>query len=116
MKSTSLKIPEKINNEMLQQVVKSGYGLRGKSKWIVEAIQAFLQMDDYVELINIASDMENNYKTLTFRLSQELVAELDRGILHARTKYPLMEGVQSNIIRASIMQRLIRDDDIDVII
>ncbi len=36
--------------------------------------------------------------------------KLDQAIIKVRRQYPAMEGVKSNLIRASIMQRLIRDN------
>ena len=32
---------------MQQRIISDGYGMRGKSKWIVEAIESFLKLDDY---------------------------------------------------------------------
>ena len=42
-------------------------------------------------------------------LPDELMFRIDRAIIEVRRQYPAMEGVKSNLIRASIMQRLIRE-------
>jgi len=105
---TSIKLPESIEKKMLQTVINDGYGMRGKSKWISEAIEGFLIIPNFYELVDIAAGMEHLSKAITLRLSEEQVKKLDNALIDVRRLYPNLEGVRSNIIRASIMQRLIR--------
>ena len=106
---TSLKISKDINNQMLHGVIEKNYGLRGKSKWIIEAIEQFLDLEDYPELVDIATEMQDLTETISIRLPAEIIRKLDKAVIVVRTRYPALEGVKSNIIRASIMQRLLRD-------
>ena len=105
---TSLKLQKLLHFKMQQRIISDGYGMRGKSKWIIEAIEDFLQLPDYPSLVDIADEMEQLTEMVSIRLSDDLMAKLDQAVIKVRLQYPAMEGVQSNLIRASIMQRLIR--------
>lgn len=105
---TSIKLPESIEQNLLQRVISDKYGMRGKSKWVIEAIEAFLVLPNFIELVNIASEMEHLAKPFSIRLPADLIEKLDQALIEVRKRYPEMEGVRSNIIRASIMQRLLR--------
>jgi hypothetical protein len=110
---TSVKLPASIERKMLRQIIDDGYGMRGKSKWITEAIYAFLAMHDYPELVEIASDMEDLVRVVSMRFPEELLLKLDDALVEVRKLHPTLEGVQSNIIRASILQRLIRERSVN---
>lgn len=105
---TSIKLQKVLHHKMQQQIIGDGYGMRGKSKWIIEAIENFLQLPDYPALTDIADDMEQLSEIVSIRLPDDLMAQLDKAVIAVRRHYPAMEGVKSNLIRASIMQRLIR--------
>lgn len=106
---TSVKIPAPTEQKILERVVKEGYKLRGKSQWITEAIEAFLIMPNFTDLVCIAQDIDHFDTTISIRLSEELLSKLEKAVIDVRKEYPEAEGVKSNIIRASIMQRLIRE-------
>lgn len=106
---TSIKLQKKLHYKMQQRVISDGYGMRGKSKWIVDAIDAFLNLADYPLLTDIADDMDQLTEIISIRLPDGLMSKIDRAIIEVRRHYPAMEGVKSNLIRASIMQRLIRE-------
>lgn len=105
---TSLKIQKMLHYKMQQQVISDGYGMRGKSKWMIEAIERFLELPDYPTLVDIADTMEQLTEIISIRLPEDLMKMLDDAVIEVRRIYPAMEGVKSNLIRASIMQRLIR--------
>lgn len=106
--TTTAKLPKLIQQVMLERVVKDGYGLKGKSRWIGESIERFLQLPNYPELVDIADEMQEMTDVASISLSTELLKKLDHAVIQVRTQYPAMEGVKSKIIRASIMQRLLR--------
>lgn len=106
--TTSIKLPVNLEKKMHQQIIEEGYGLRGKTRWIEEAIKKFLSLENYPELVDIASEMENLTRIISIRLNSETVKDLEDSMLKIREKFPMAEGVKSNIIRASIMQKLIR--------
>jgi metal-responsive CopG/Arc/MetJ family transcriptional regulator len=106
---TSVKVQKKLHYKLQQRIISDGYGMRGKSKWIVEAIESFLNLPDYPTLADIAGDMDQLTEVISIRLPDELMSKIDKAIIEIRRHYPTIEGVKSNLIRASIMQRLIRE-------
>ncbi|MCD6039728.1 MAG: hypothetical protein K0S27_1128 [Gammaproteobacteria bacterium] len=105
---TSIKLQKSLHYKMQQRIISDGYGMRGKSRWIVEAITSFLELPDFPALVDIAGDMNQLNEIISIRLPESLMAKIDQAIIDIRRHYPAMEGVKSNLIRASIMQRLIR--------
>jgi len=106
--SSSVKVSRKLNEQVSIQVIKDGFGMRGKNRWIIEAVKDFLQLPDFISLVELASDVENLSKPVSIRLPIELVKEMDIAVLKIRKQYPLLEGVQSHLIRASMLQKMIR--------
>jgi hypothetical protein len=105
---TSIKIPKTLGVKIIQAVIDDGYCMRGKNKWIIESIYSFLEMDNYQELVDIAGEIEVLDSVLSIRLSLQLSDRIDAAIINVRKNYPSLEGVKSNIIRAAILQRLLR--------
>lgn len=105
---TSIKLPKQIHQKLLERVVVDGFGLRGKSKWIILSIENFLKMKNYPELVDIANGLDSLTEVLSMRLPLTLMNALDEAVINTRKQYPGMEGVRSSIIRASILQGLIR--------
>lgn len=106
---TSIKLQKKLHRRLQQRIIEDGYGMRGKSKWIIESIQALLKMDDYPTLVDIAEDMDDLSDIVSIRLPEELMIKIEQAVLTIRKQYPVIEGVKSNLIRASIVQRLLRE-------
>jgi len=107
--TTSIKLQKKLHRQLQQRVIEDGYGMRGKSKWIIESIESLLKLADYPELVEIAEDMDHLNDIISIRLSDTLMGRLDKAVIQVRKQYPALEGVKSNLIRASIMQRLLRE-------
>lgn len=109
--TTSVKISEDLEERLLIAVVKAGYGMKGKSRWITEAIEEFFKLptEDMLDYVDIASEGGSLRKVASFRLRKDLSHLIDDGVITVRKKFPSMEGVKSNIVRASIMQKLLRD-------
>jgi hypothetical protein len=107
---TSIKISKSIHTQLLQTVVAQGYGLRGKSKWIIDAICEFLNLSptNYVDLVDIANEMDDLTEVVSIRLPKEVMSKIEHGVIVVRKQHPSMEGVKSNIIRAAIIQKLLR--------
>ncbi len=104
---TSIKLQKKLHHRLQQRIIGDGYGMRGKSKWIIESIESLLRLADYPTLVDIAEDMDQLSDIVSLRLPEELMIKIEKAIVHVRKQYPAIEGVKSNLIRASIMQRLL---------
>lgn len=105
---TTIRLPKQIRQEMHEAMVRNGYGLRSKSQWIGEAIEQLVEFDDFQELVDIAENMANLTESEVVYLSPKIKDTLDDALIQVRKHFPTLEGVQSNIIRTSIMQRLFR--------
>jgi predicted DNA-binding protein len=104
---TSIKLQRKLHQRLQQRIIEDGYGMRGKSKWIIESIEALLRLKDYPMFVDIAEDMNQLTDIVSIRLPEELMLRIEKAIVFVRKQYPAIEGVKSNLIRASIMQRLL---------
>lgn len=102
------KLPESVHQTLLEKIIKDGYGMRGKSRWVQEALEQFLSLNNYPELVDIATEMNEMTSVISIRVAPMLLQNLDKAIIAVRKIYPGMEGVKSCLIRASIIQRLIR--------
>jgi hypothetical protein len=104
----SFKLTESANKRLNEKVVSDGYTMRSKSLWIAEAIQAFLEMPNYPELVHLVFESDKPSVMTNVSVSEDLHKKVREAVLEVRKTYPDTEGVQSNIVRASIMQRLVR--------
>ena len=101
-------VPEKLQHDMRQQIIADGYGMRGKSRWVAEAIIYLLSIPDLAEFVQYGDELHGFERAETIVVPRELKRDLDKAILTVRRTHPTLEGVQSRIIRTSILQRLIR--------
>lgn len=100
-------LPENLYNEMRQKIIADGYGLRGKSIWVEEAIEQLLKVHKYIDLVDINDEMRGFNKAETILVSMEMKRKLDNALIQVRQVYPAMNGVQSRIVRTAILQRLL---------
>lgn len=103
----TLVVPENLQRELRQHVIKDNYGLRGKSTWVAEAITKLLAMTNYIELVRYGDEMKGFEKVETVVLDRDMKKKLDDAIIAIRKEYPTLEGVQSRIVRTAIVQRLL---------
>lgn len=106
---TSIKLQKNLHRRLEQRIIEDGYGMRGKSKWIIESIESLLTLDDYPTLVDIAEDMDQLSDLVSIRIPESLMVRIEHAIVFVRKQFPALEGVKSNLIRASIMQRLLRE-------
>lgn len=105
---TSIKLQKNLHRRLQQRIIEDGYGMRGKSKWIIEAVESLLELIDYPTLVEIAEDMDHLNDIVSIRLPENLMLRIEKAVIHVRKQYPTIEGVKSNLIRASIIQRMLR--------
>jgi hypothetical protein len=105
---TSIKLQKNLHRQLQQRIIEDGYGMRGKSKWIIEAVESLLEIRDYPALVDIAEDMAQLNDMVSIRLPENLMVKIEKAVVHVRKQYPTIEGVKSNLIRASIIQRMLR--------
>lgn len=104
----SYSLPEAILYDIKQNMSLHGYDLKSKSKWISEAITSLLSFENFVDLVLINDQMKGFEKLDAFSITKDFKLKLDDAILQVRKCHPIIEGVQSKIIRTAIVQRLLR--------
>jgi metal-responsive CopG/Arc/MetJ family transcriptional regulator len=100
-------LPENMSKEIRQRMLKDNYSLREKSRWISEAIEEFLKLHDYhnfVEMANLVADLTH---AETIHITSDIVEQLENAVLQVRKEHPVLEGVKSLIVRASVIRRLV---------
>ncbi len=104
-KKISVRFPQRLKAEMQTALIKSGYGLHGKSRWLQEVVTTFLQQPNFIDYVEHGIDI--NQAELSsleaFYLDYHTLQLLKIAFVKVRVKYPLFEGVQSAIIRAAIV-------------
>lgn len=108
-KVVTLLVPNSMGNKISKFVLDSGYGMRGKSRWICDAIYDFLQLDNYHELAIQDNEFSELSETLSIRISEDIEVALKQAIIDIRRLFPDAEGLKSSIIRASILQRMVKE-------
>ncbi len=101
-------LPDVLQQEFREQIIKDGYDMRGKSRWIKEGIESLLSMRNYPELVNLSNEMKGFEKVDYVVITREFKKCLDNAVIEVRKMYPALEGVQSGIVRTAIIQRLLR--------
>lgn len=101
-------IPDKLQKEMREKIGSDGYSLREKSEWVSQAITRLLEANNYIDLV-VLGDMLNGFeKVESILLDRDVKKKLSEAIISIRQEHPSIEGVQSRIIRTSIVQRILR--------
>ena len=106
--STSFKMPVSLNQKLNEKVVADGYGMRGKSRWVKEAILQLFEIQDYQVLVSLSEEVQQLSSPATIRIPRSLMLSIENAIISVRKKDPALEGVKSKIIRTAIIQRMIR--------
>lgn len=100
-------ISEKILSEIKTDMNLRHYDLKSKSKWIAEAIESFFELKNFIELVMINDQMHGFEKLDSVSIERSLKMQVDFSVIAVRKQYPALEGVQSKIVRAAIIQRLL---------
>lgn len=107
-KKVTVRFPKRLKSEMQSALIKSGYGLHGKSRWLKETIDIFLKQRNFVDFVEHGIDI--NQAELTeveaFYLDADTFKLMKEAFVQVRTKHPLFEGVQSALIRAAAVYRI----------
>lgn len=106
--ASSFKILATLNQKLDERVVADGYGMRGKSRWVREAIENLLANPDCGELVSLSDEAVGKTNSISVRLPQELFLEMEKEVIDIRRNHPEIEGIKSKIVRTAIIQRLIR--------
>lgn len=104
----SFALPERMHRDMLEKIIAEGYSLREKSLWVAEAIDKLLINDNFTSFVAINDDLDGLDKIETINIPKELKDRISEAVIKVRQNDLSLEGIQSRIIRASILQRMLR--------
>ena len=99
-------MPLNLKTTLRQVVADDGYGGKGKSRWVREALTQLFKHDPDLMNVGVGDDLEVNDAEDAFFLSMENGLAIDAAVEIIRSQYPRAEGVQSAIIRAAVRYRL----------
>lgn len=107
-KKVTVRFPKRLKAEMQSALVKSGYGLHGKSKWLKEALVTFLQQSNFIDYVEHGTDINQAElsQVEAFYFDDHSFEMLKTAFVKVRVTFPLFEGVQSAIIRAAVVYEL----------
>lgn len=108
-KKITVRFSSQLKQAMDKSIIERGYGLHGKSRWVSEAIVALANIMHLNELIDDGENIHQGTLEVVeaFYLPESTVKILRELMLNARKHNPLLEGVQSSIIRASVVNKLL---------
>lgn len=101
-------IPANLQEDLKNRLIEDGYAIREKSRWVAEAVEKLLITDSFPDLVKINDEMKGFEKLESVVISKELKKQVDDAVIDIRKIYPVIEGVQSRILRTAIVQRLLR--------
>ncbi len=105
----SFKVTKGLYQKLNEKVVADGYGMRGKTRWIEEAIEMLFKLPEYSEYVELTDAMDEKLdSSITIRLPRQLVQVIEKKATEVRKIYLNLEGIKSKIVRAAILQRMIR--------
>lgn len=110
MKHTSVRMPTALKLKVAATIKRQGYGGRGKSKWAREAIAQLFEEDPGLINVGVGDGLEDINDRDVYYLDKPTRDLVIRGIELLRLQSPLLEGVQSSIIRAALRYRVNRVD------
>lgn len=101
-------LPNSLQRELKERVIKDNYDMKGKSRWVTEAIETLLVTETFPDLVKINDQMKGFEKQESVVIPRDMKKQLEDAIVNVRKIYPEIDGVQSRIVRTAIMQRLLR--------
>lgn len=103
------RLPELMAQELNTRISDDGYGERGKSRWVRESIEAFLQQAHWSEfLLANLPDMGGQDERESAYLERAFVRKIDEAISIIKAENPHLERLRSTLIRCAITNRLLR--------
>ena len=102
---TRYTLPSKLLMELQMRVVSDGYGLRGKSKWVCEAVIDLFTDNSWLDQFD--ADMQTGNDTSDIvTLTREAKDAMEHHLPDIAREFPWHESPQSSIIRTAIIRRM----------
>lgn len=106
MRKITIKLSSELKASLPSRILKDGYNMRQKSKWIVEAIESLLKNEGWegalLSELMITPDTQD-----AFSIPSDLVFRINQEIHRIGLSNPSLNANQSTIVRAAINRRLL---------
>jgi metal-responsive CopG/Arc/MetJ family transcriptional regulator len=103
---TSVLLTQEMDAGLAKAVAESGYGPRGRSRWISEAVTQLLIDDPIMGSVGLGEDAMRFEQLRTVTFSEAAKVALDAAVRIVRGHDALLEHVRSSVIRAAIRNRI----------
>ena len=107
---TSVAMPDKMRLALRHATVEEGYGLRGKSRWVSEALDEFLLLPEekWVEMVAESDVPLDNTVNEYMSVDAAVWRRLQDSVLRLRHHEPTVQGPLGAIVRTAITWRIMR--------
>lgn len=99
------RLPAGMQRDLAVEVAKSGYGLRGKSRWVNEAILHYLNDVAWFDQIEADRQGERDANE-EVRLDNQSLTAINKATKIIQAKRPIFSSPRSTIIRCAIHYQL----------
>lgn len=113
VRRVSIRLSQRLKNRLPTCVTEDGYGLRGKSQWVAEAVTSLLLREGWEGAL-LAERVAPTDSQETFQFPADLVQRIQEEVRRVDRLYPGLYASQSTIVRAAINRRMLgiyRDAD-----
>jgi hypothetical protein len=107
MASRSFKVGELLPSEVRAAAIVEGYGPKGLSRWVSEAIVEFVKdLRARMWEVGTGDNVEGFNRVFKLQLSEAAEDAIERAVAVIRGVTPNEEGVRSAVVRSAIRDRL----------
>jgi len=101
----TVQLPTKLKEQISQSVLSDGYGMRGKSRWINDAVINFLADPGWLDQLE-SDRISRNDTADCYTLDDNTYASIRRAALKVMQEDPLNDNPSGIIIRTAICWRI----------
>lgn len=102
----TVSVSEELNHQITLAAVKEGYGMKGKSHWVNEAIKGFLDDPGWIDHLE-ADRTAGKDKPITLVISADVEPLMAEGVRKLVGASPLARHPQNQIVRGAMVWRLL---------
>jgi hypothetical protein len=106
VRKITVKLPSSLKASLPVRILNDGYNMRQKSKWVVEAINAFLSNDGWEGALLSELMVTPNTQDV-FSVPELVVIKINKEAHRVGISNPSLNASQSSIIRAAINRRML---------
>ena len=102
----SVRLSQRLKDRLPTCVTRDGYGMRGKSQWVAEAVVSLLRREGWEGAL-LAERVAPTDSQETFQLPADLVQRIQEEVRRVDQAHPSLHASQSTIVRAAINRRML---------